>query len=303
MTRREFAAGLGATILHAAPPPAPRVAITMDDFQWRRIPDPAKANQALLDTFARHANLQAAIFVCGQNVDDPTGRQLLRAWSDAGHLIGNHTYSHLSYNSPQVGFSAFSADLLRGEAVVNKLPAFRKMFRFPFLHEGQTEVKRDRMRRFLAQHGYRNGHVTIDNSDWYYDQRLRQRLLANPHEDTKPYRDAYLDHIWDRTTYYDGIAQTVLHRTVPHTLLLHYTYLNSLFLHDLLTMFETKGWQLLSAKTAYEDAVFQSNPDVLPAGESLLWSLAKAADPSASILRYPGEGAEYEKAKLDRLGL
>jgi len=158
------------------------------------------------------------------------------------------------------------------------------------------------MRRFLAQHGYRNGNVTIDASDWYYEQRLRERLLANPNANALPYRDAYLTHIWDRATYYDGIAQTVLHRSPPHTLLLHYTYLNSLFLDDLLTMFETKGWQLLSAKTAYEDAVFQSHPDVLPAGESLLWSLAKAADPSAR-LRYPGEGAEYEKAKLDRLGL
>jgi hypothetical protein len=31
---------------------------------------------------------------------------------------------------------------------------------------------RDRFRYFLARHDYRNGAVTINTSDWYYNQRL-----------------------------------------------------------------------------------------------------------------------------------
>ena len=109
-------------------------------------------------------------------MDDETGRRLVRTWSDAGHLIGNHSYSHLSYNDSDVSFDQFSGDLLRGEAVISGLPGFQKLFRFPFLKEGDTAAKRDQMRAFLAKHGYRNGQVTIDASDWYYDQRLRERL-------------------------------------------------------------------------------------------------------------------------------
>lgn len=176
------------------------------------------------------------------------------------------------------------------------------MFRFPALKEGNTAAKRDYMRRFLASHGYRNGHVTIDNSDWYYDQRLRSRLKDNPATDPQAYRDVYLDHLWTCATYYDGLARKVA-GVVPHTLLLHYTLLNGLFLDDVLTMFESKGWQLISAPEAYHHPVFSNNPRTLPAGESLIWAMAKASPKHASLLRYPGEGMEYEKAKLDRLGL
>ena len=35
------------------------------------------------------------------------------------------------------------------------------------------------MRRFLKERGYRNGHVSIDASDWYVDQRMRERLTKD----------------------------------------------------------------------------------------------------------------------------
>jgi len=281
------------------------VAITIDDFNWRQIPQPdtRKTNRAFLDALARHSNLKAAIFVCGKNVDDADSRPLLQDWSDAGHTIGNHTYSHLNYNSQSVGIPIFTSDVLRCEAVISGLAGFGKWFRFPYLKEGATAAKRDQMRAFLAQHEYRNGHVTIDTSDWYYDQRLKARLKQNPAADAQPYRDAYLAHIWDRATYYDGLAQKVLGRTVPHTILLHYTLINSLFLDDVLSMFESKGWQPVSPQIAYRDAVFSRNPEILPAGEGLIWALAKESKRLAAGLRYPGESDEYEKEKLDRLGL
>jgi hypothetical protein len=232
---------------------------------------------AFLDALARHSNLKATIFVCGKNVDDADSRPLLQEWSDAGHTIGNHTYSHLNYNSRPVAIPTFSSDVLRGEAVISGFAGFRKWFRFPYLKEGSTVAKRDGMRAFLAQHGYRNGHVTIDTSDWYYDQRLRTRLKQNPAADTQPYRDAYLAHIWDRATYYEGLAEKLVGRPIPHTILLHYTLINSLFLDDMLSMFERRDWHPVSAEIAYKDAVFSRNPEILPAGESLIWALAKAS--------------------------
>jgi hypothetical protein len=42
-------------------------------------------------------------------------------------------------------------------------------------------------------------------------------------------------------------------------------------------------------------------PAVLPAGESILWSLAKQA--RVPHLRYPAEDDVYEKPILDKLGL
>ncbi|HYL77391.1 MAG TPA: polysaccharide deacetylase family protein [Bryobacteraceae bacterium] len=203
-TRREFAFSMTAAALSATTP-APRVAITMDDFRWRGIPgdDPKKANRALLDALAKHSNLKAALFVCGMYVDQPAGRQLLQPWSDAGHIIGNHTYSHPSYNSPKVTAASFGEDLLHAEEILKGFPSFQKILRFPFLKEGDTAAKRDAMRAFLAAHSYHTGHVTIDTSDWYFDQRLHARLEKDPAFDTRRYREPYLEHILDRATYYD----------------------------------------------------------------------------------------------------
>jgi len=92
-------------------------------------------------------------------------------------------------------------------------------------------------------------------------------------------------------------------RTISHTILLHYTLLNSLFLDDVLSMFEAKGWKLISAQAAYQDPVFQNAPRTVPAGESLIWALAKESGKFEGKLRYPGEDSDYEKDKLDRLGL
>jgi peptidoglycan/xylan/chitin deacetylase (PgdA/CDA1 family) len=305
ITRRSFAVGLAAASIAAAKAPQPQVAITIDDFQWKQIPQGGaeQANHRLLDALGRHSNLKAAIFVCGKHVANETGRRLVRSWSDAGHLIGNHSFSHVSYNSSDASFAPFSRDVLRGEHVISGLPGFQKMFRFPFLKEGDTAVKRDQMRAFLTKHGYRNGHVTIDASDWYYDQRLRARLEKNPGVDTRPYRDPYLAHLLDRATYYDGLAKSLTGRAVSHTILLHYTLLNSLFLDEVLSMFEAKGWQLISAQAAFQDPVFSNSPRIVPAGESLIWAMAKESGKFDGRLRYPGEDGEYEKDKLDRLGL
>jgi peptidoglycan/xylan/chitin deacetylase (PgdA/CDA1 family) len=283
-------------------PVRPQVAITMDDFNLFDTPalSAEARNSAILDALGRRG-LQAAAFVTVKYVQKGDNMRLLRQWDERGHLIGNHTYSHPEY--PDEGFAEFSREVLRAEEVLKQLPRFKKFFRFPFLKEGSTPRQRDLMRAFLRSHGYRNGHVTIDASDWYVDQRLRARLEKNPHAALSPYRDFYLSHIRERALYYDDLARRVLGRTIKHTLLVHHNVLNGLFLEDLLGMFEREGWELTGAEHAYADPVFNSEPRTAPAGESLVWALAKQAGKFESLLRYPGEDGEYEKPKMDALGL
>lgn len=68
-------------------------------------------------------------------------------------------------------------------------------------------------------------------------------------------------------------------------------------------MFEQKGWKLMNADAAFQDPIFSSAPKIVPAGESLIWALAKESGKFDSLLRYPGEDGDYEKEKMDRLGL
>lgn len=281
------------------------VAITMDDPTTATTPllNPQERDIRILEALRKNGDLKVVLFVCGKRVDSQEGRALLMRWTAAGQLLGNHSYSHLYYHSQKISFDQYVKDFLAGEKLVEGYSNFRKWFRFPFLKEGGTLEKRDEMRVFLKDRGYRNGSVTIDASDWYIDERMQAALVKDPKVDLNKYRDYYLAHIWDRANYYDGLAKKVLGKTVKHTLLIHHNLLNALFLNDLLEMFRSKGWKLINADQAFEDSVFQITPNVLPAGESLLWSLAKETGKYDSELRYPGEDGEYQKDEMDRLAL
>ena len=189
----------------------PKFSITMDDFYWQNDVKltGAERNKSILETLKTHS-IKGALFVIGRNVEDEEGRKLLSHWDNQGHLIANHTYSHRNYNSPTADVKTYQEDILKAEALLKQFPGFQKVLRFPFLKEGDTAAKRDALRAFMKEHGYRNGHVTIDASDWYVDQRLTDRLKENPAADVEPYRDYYLAHMWDRASYYEKLAQRVV---------------------------------------------------------------------------------------------
>jgi hypothetical protein len=310
MDRRRLLAGLAAApvLLRAREalagdhPLRPGLAVTIDDFNLADTPlmSGAERHAAILAALARR-RIRAAGFVAGKYVDNATAPPLLRAWGEAGHLIGNHTYSH-PY-CPSLTPTAFEAELMRCEAVIGGYPGFRRLFRFPFLAEGGKAQTRDEMREILARRRYRNGQVTIDTSDWYIDQRLTARLKADARADIAPYRAYYLDHIWQRAQFYDGLAGELGLKGVDHTILLHHRLTTGLFLGDLLAMFAERGWRLIDARQAFASPLFARQPDVLPAGQSLIWSLAKADGRFESRLRYPGEDDTYEKGPMDALGL
>jgi peptidoglycan/xylan/chitin deacetylase (PgdA/CDA1 family) len=168
----------------------PEIAFTFDDpttdggagLTW------AELNDRMLATLASH-NLKSILFVCGKRVDSDPGHQLISAWDRAGHLISNHSYSHLNFNSStddgskKVTLAEFEADALKNEPLIRNYQHFDRMFRYPFFKEGDTVEKRDGMRAFLQQHGYRIGRTTIDASDWAIDARLQKRAAAQPHAD------------------------------------------------------------------------------------------------------------------------
>jgi len=70
-----------------------------------------------------------------------------------------------------------------------------------------------------------------------------------------------------------------------------------------IAMLKAKGWQPIDAEEAFQDPVFASKPNILPAGESIVWSLAKEKGTIAKSLRYPAEDGEYENARMNKLGL
>jgi peptidoglycan/xylan/chitin deacetylase (PgdA/CDA1 family) len=286
----------------SAPKPQPEIAFTFDDpklqhgahLPWQEV------NERILGALAKHG-VKSVLFVCGMRIDADSGKELVGAWDRGGHLIANHTYSHLNFNT--TGLAEFEADALRAEPLISGYRHFARLFRYPMFKEGDTAAKRDGMRAFLRAHGYRMGRATIDASDWAINTRLEKCLRANPAADVGPYRAFFLQHMWERAQYYQHLAQEVLQQPVRHTVLLHHSTLNALFVSDLIAMFAARGWRPIDAAYAYQDPIYERQPKCLPAGESLVWGLAKETGHFESELRYPGEDDVYENPKMDALGL
>ena len=190
------------------------------------------------------------MFISGKRINSAEGSILLGRWSDAGHMLCNHSFYHSYYHSQKQTLESYENDFLKCDSIINKYAGFTKLFRFPFLKEGNTTEKRDGFRDFLRGLGYKHGYATLH---------------------------------------------------IKHTLLLHHNYINALFLDELISFFKVKGWDIVNAGDAFKDEVFTKEPDILPAGESIIWALAKETGKYENMLRYPGEDSEYEEIPLNNL--
>jgi peptidoglycan-N-acetylglucosamine deacetylase len=278
LTRREFIT-LGVVAGGLAPrgtQSTAQLAVTMDDFNVLEHVHltGAERSERILAALRRHGT-QAMALVVGRNAETPAGHTILDRWAADGHVIGNHSYSHLDFHAASTTAKAFVADFERGDEVLRGRRGFEKFFRFPMLREGNTAEKRDAMRRALAAGSYRNAYVTIDNSDYLIANELRDRFIADPRTDPRPYRDIYLRHMLAFARYFRDAARDVFGRDIPHTLLTHFNLLSALYLGDLLDALRDDGWSIARVSAVYQDDVFQRQPGVLPAGDSLVWACAQ----------------------------
>ena len=129
--------------------------VTVDDLPiatgWLH-PDPQERvaiTRRLLDTLELHG-IRAVGLVTWSNVRSPDDLALLAMWLEAGHELGNHSFSHPDYNRTDV--EDYIADVERARAeLADFLEAFDRtprFFRFPQLHEGDTAAKLEHTHAF-----------------------------------------------------------------------------------------------------------------------------------------------------------
>jgi peptidoglycan/xylan/chitin deacetylase (PgdA/CDA1 family) len=253
-------------------------------------------NAAILDAL-REAKAPAVLMVMGRDGGDSIeGRQALKAWSEAGHALGNHTFSHLNLDKESA--EAFLADVKRCDAFLKDLPGYAPWLRFPYLKKGADPVKRDAVRAGLKAMGYRDLAVTIATFDWFYDERLRERLRQDPMSDVSDLRSAYVEHVLDAADQARDLGRRLLGRDPVHVVLLHHTLLNALYLGDLLRALKANGWTFAPLDAVAKDPLYALQATTPNAGADLLWSLAQDrkvdAGPSldarhqALLVQFPG---------------
>lgn len=280
---------------------AQTLALTFDDgLDPSKEPAAASWNRQILKTLGE-AGVRSMVFPALVRTGRAQGLDLIRDWARAGHAVGNHTSRHRSLGSPQVPLADFIGDVKEADAVLSRIPGWTKMLRFPYLKEGNTLAKRDGMRLWMQAAGYRAAPVSIDASDWYYNQVYAAWLDEGNADKADRVKAAYIAHLLDRAAYYDGLARQVLGRSPAHVMLLHTSRINAAALNELIAAFRARGWSFTDARTAFDDPIYSVQIDTLPAGESIVWASAQAA--RVPGLRYPAEDAVYEEPTLRALGL
>lgn len=262
--------------------------------------DAKEVNQAIL-TQLKTKKVKAIVYPALIKTGTDSGLELIAQWGLNGHKIGNHSEKHLNLHKDDVSLTDYINSMENADSVFSKLSGWTPRYRFPYLKEGNTVEKRDGVRNWLKEHNYQSGAVSIDASDWYYNLLYKKYSEAKDTVSLNKLRKAYIAHLLDRAKYYDQLAIKTIGRSPNHVILLHVNHINAAYTGDIIDAFKNKGWIFIDSDTAYTDPMYQEKIDVLPAGESIIWSLAKKK--GIEGLRYPAEDAPYEKDNLAAYGL
>ncbi len=197
---------------------------------------------------------------------------LLQWWLDAGLTLGNHTYTHASFQTTPL--DQYEDETIRGEVVTRALMKAagreEKYFRHPFLMTGPTPEAKMAFEAFLKERGYRVAPVTVDNDDYQFNDVLGAALERQDKQLADKTRAAYLAYLDSAFDYYEGVSRRLFHREIPQVLLIHDSELTSECLDGLLTNLERRGYRFISLDQALADPAY-ATPDLFIGPEGFSW--------------------------------
>jgi peptidoglycan/xylan/chitin deacetylase (PgdA/CDA1 family) len=295
----------------SAQPPATRerlqVAITVDDLP---VHGPAFAGidreaiaDRLLAAFAAHRVAPVHGFVNGKRVDDdPRTEVILRRWLAAGHPLGNHTWSHPSLN--RTALPEYLADIERGDVILRKLGAHREWrpFRYPFLFEGDTIEKRDRVRAFLRGRGDTAAPVSIDGNDWAFNPPYGRCLELGDHARATQLITEFVDVHVAELRNMRKLTRALVGRDIRHILLLHIGAADAAAIDALLTAYEREGVQWVDLPTALADPFYSLDTRPYSFGAAAPYRVAKDGGVPAPPATFTPESEQRLEATCRRGG-
>lgn len=257
-----------------------KISLTFDDVPstgslgfWR----PREVNAMILRTLEKHG-IKAAGFVVEEKIDEEVSNYIvLEDWVTRGHILGNHTYSHVDLH--ELSAEDFLHHVADGQKYLWKLskskPFNFRYLRFPYLHEGDTAGKKKEVARTLRNGGYEIAAVTVLTADLSFND-----LFIEYEQDAEMVgrlKSIYLTHVSKMLDYAESQSQQVFGRNITHILWLHCGIATASFLEDLITMLRKRGYEFVSFPEALSDPAFQTQENYVgPEGLSFIDRVAAA---------------------------
>jgi peptidoglycan/xylan/chitin deacetylase (PgdA/CDA1 family) len=231
----------------------------------------------MLDVLRKHG-IRAVGFVTWERVLGPADRALLGSWLDAGHELGNHTWTHPSYTS--TGAEEVIADAERARMEIARLLEERggakpapplRFFRFPLLREGDRRAKLDAMRAWLAESGLRNLPVTLDDQDWWFEAPWVKARIARDRQAMARVAEEYHESLHLDIRHHERLGDELFGRPVPQVLLLHATEVGAAQWDRLFAWLRDRGYRFATADEVLGDPAFSEPDDYLGDFGPSLW--------------------------------
>ncbi len=127
-----------------------KIALTFDD-------GPSKANTEAILAVLKEYNIKATFFVIGENAEKDPDR--IRSIFDAGHEIGNHSYSHIYIS--KVSENTLRQEIQKTENILTEITGVRpRVFRPPggFYNDASLAI--------VESMGYECVLWSVDTRDW-----------------------------------------------------------------------------------------------------------------------------------------
>jgi len=270
------------------------VAVTIDDLPKHGNDlqgiDRVQIAEKMIGVLKKHQLPPTYGFVNGFRLESEPGLgRVLERWRASGNLLGNHGYSHLSLNDTPV--ERYIADIERNEAVVSAFGGEPRIYRYPFLYEGDTAEKRDAVRAWLSAHKYTVAQVTIDSDDWAWGPPYRRCLLKQDLATLAELQHTYLDAALDSLQLSQALSELLQHRQIEQVLLLHIGAQDAEWLDALLTLYEKNGVRWVGLREALRDPIYALDPKVAwKPGATLLEQFMQAQK-----LPYPKHAPQDER--------
>jgi len=230
-------------------------------------------------------------FMNGVQLDrEPDSAPMLKDWTYAGYLLGNHTWSHMNLNT--MDLVDWEADLRKNEPLLDKYAEGNDWhwLRFPFLAEGDTPAKRADARAFLAAHGYRIAAVTMSFGDYMWNEPYARCVAKNDTTAIAQLESTYLQAAAEDADFRRAMSKALFSHDIPYVLLMHVGAFDARMLPRLLKLYRDKGFTFISLQDAENDPFYASaldpslpeQPDSLEAAMQAR-SLPMPARPKTSV--------------------
>jgi peptidoglycan/xylan/chitin deacetylase (PgdA/CDA1 family) len=260
---------------------APLLAITMDDLPVHGVLPPGETRTSvatkILAAFKAAGVPEVYGFTNGFHLDSAPGSQaVLAAWTAAGYPLGNHTWAHRNLN--QVSAEEFDAGIARNEETLRRFGGgeLRRWLRYPYLAEGNDPAKRDSVRAALVRRDYRIAAVTMDYSDWQWNEAYARCAAPGQEAGLAALEAAYLENVREAANRSRTLSRALYGRDVPYVLLTHVGAFNARMMPRILALYRQEGFRFTTLEAAQRDSIYRRDMDPgLPAGPQSLEARAR----------------------------